>query len=327
MTSPDASEIQRAAELLRSGELVAFPTETVYGLGADASNPAAVRKIFEAKGRPSSHPLIVHLASRREVGRWTDELPRFAERLAEKFWPGPLTLVVRRGPLVSPVVTGGQATVALRVPAHPVALALLLDFAGGVAAPSANRFGALSPTRAEHVRQDLGETVRCVLDGGDCDIGVESTIVDVSSGRAVLLRPGGLTAERMREELGVPLELPTDESVRAPGRLPSHYAPRAELFLVSQLELVDRVDAAIARGARVGVLAPELPNAQGAWVGLLLPRDADAAAHVLYGSLRKLDGRGVDVIFAVPPAALGVGAAVVDRLERAAAPRPSVERA
>src|SRR6185503_20849697 len=198
----DPASIQTAVDVLRKGGLVAFPTETVYGLGADADNEQALKAIFRVKGRPETHPLIIHLNRREQLQDWAASIPDSARKLAERFWPGPLTLILKKASRVSKVVTGGQETVGLRVPDHPAALSLLREFGGGVAAPSANRFGRVSPTTAEHVRQDLGGDVDFILDGGPCSIGVESTIVDLSSGDPVILRPGGLTKERLEETLG-----------------------------------------------------------------------------------------------------------------------------
>src|SRR6202021_2882994 len=195
-------EIEPAGQALRDGELVAFPTETVYGLGANAQNPAAVRKIFEAKGRPLSHPVIVHLDSPKFLHRWVSEVPAAAARLAERFWPGPMTLVMPRASNVHDIVTGGQDTVAIRVPSHPMAQQLLTAFGGGIAAPSANRYGKLSPTRAEHVREELGDTVKVILDGGGCQIGLGATIVSFEGQNVRLLRPGGVTAAQIRQVVG-----------------------------------------------------------------------------------------------------------------------------
>ncbi|MGH8229492.1 MAG: L-threonylcarbamoyladenylate synthase, partial [Steroidobacteraceae bacterium] len=218
-------DIEAAVQALRDGELVAFPTETVYGLGANAQNPAAVRKIFEAKGRPPSHPVIVHLDSPRYLHRWVREVPESASKLGERFWPGPLTIVMPRAGNVHDVVTGGQDTIAIRVPSHPMAQQLLTAFGGGIAAPSANRYGRLSPTRPEHVRDELGDVVRLVLDGGECQIGLESTIVACLDGTVQLLRPGAITATQLREVVGDQLAGADAAAPRVPGSTPSHYAP------------------------------------------------------------------------------------------------------
>ena len=241
--------------------MVAFPTETVYGLGADATNPAAVAKIFAAKGRPQDHPVIVHLGSIELLPLWAGEIPTAAHKLAAAFWPGPLTLILKRAAGVSDCVTGGQDTVGLRIPGHPVALELLQAFAGeeggrrfsGVAAPSANKFGRISPTMAEHVRAELGAAVQTVLDGGECGVGIESTIVDLSRGRAVLLRPGQITPAQIAAVLGTEVELPDAAAPRVSGALDSHYAPRTPLHLVPAAELPAKL--AALRGKRLAVLA------------------------------------------------------------------------
>src|ERR1700674_759218 len=218
-------EIEAAVQALRDGELVAFPTETVYGLGANAQNPAAVRKIFEAKGRPPTHPLIVHLDDPRFLHRWVREVPQAATRLAEAFWPGPLTMVMPRAAHVHEVITGGQDTIAIRVPAHPMAQQLLTAFGGGIAAPSANRYGRLSPTRAEHVREEFGAAVRVVLDGGECRLGLESTIVACLDGKVQLLRPGAVTLSQLERVVGEVVTETSAQTPRVPGSAGAHYAP------------------------------------------------------------------------------------------------------
>lgn len=252
------TDIAAAADVLRAGGLVAFPTETVYGLGADASRDDAAAKIFAVKGRPRAHPLIVHIAG--EIGDWAREVPDAARRLVAAAWPGPLTVILKRGPQVALATTGGADTVGLRMPAHPMALALLRAFGGGVAAPSANRFGHVSPTTADHVVADLGDDVDYVLDGGKCDVGVESTIVDLSRGQPVLLRPGGMPREAIEAIIG-PLAAPDAAAPAAPGTLASHYAPRAEVIAVNP----DDVPAAVrAASGKVAVLAPRSALGRGA---------------------------------------------------------------
>ncbi|HEX9452146.1 MAG TPA: L-threonylcarbamoyladenylate synthase, partial [Burkholderiales bacterium] len=218
-------EIEKAAAILRAGGLVAFPTETVYGLGADASNPTAVRKIFAAKGRPADHPVIVHVAGTSDLKHWAAEVPRSAWLLAEKFWPGPLTMVLKRAAHVSDLITGGQDTVGLRVPSHPVAQQLLKAFGGGIAAPSANRFGRLSPTTAQHVREELADAVNLVLDGGPSDVGIESTIVDLTRETPAVLRPGRISEQQIADALLVQLGGTAAGRPRVSGSLESHYAP------------------------------------------------------------------------------------------------------
>jgi L-threonylcarbamoyladenylate synthase len=316
-------EIERAASVLRAGGLVAFPTETVYGLGANAEDPAAVMRIFEVKGRPPAHPLIVHIGHWELLEGWVDEISGTARVLAERFWPGPLTLVLRRGRRVPLEVTGGLETVAVRVPGHPVALALLAAFGGGVAAPSANRFGSVSPTTADHVRAELGDAVDVVLGGGPCQVGVESTIVDATGETPSVLRPGGVTREDLEAVLGRPLAFASVSHIRVPGQHPSHYAPRAQVVLVQPEKLVAEAERAQEQGHRVGVLLPA------AFAGapvrahavLALPASMAAYARGLYGFLRELDQRGCDLIIASLPAKDGLGLAIADRLQRAAGPR------
>ncbi|MCA2981626.1 MAG: threonylcarbamoyl-AMP synthase [Myxococcaceae bacterium] len=315
-------DVLEAVSALRRGGLVGLPTETVYGLGADASNELAVRRIFAVKGRPSRHPLIVHVAcaddARRLAAAWPDE----AGVLARAFWPGPLTLVVTRASAVSDAVTGGQDTVGLRVPDHPLALELLSTFGGGVAAPSANRFGRVSPTTAQHVRDELGADVDVVLDGGPCRVGVESTIVDLSRGAPRVLRPGGVPREALEAALGAPVPVVTTATdVRAPGLLASHYAPRAGLSLVSAEALAGEAGRRLRDGATVAALVPAASPTPAGVVRFEVAGDDAAYARALYATLREVDARGLDVVLAVPPPATGVGLAVVDRLRRASAPR------
>lgn len=319
------NDIEKAAGVLRAGGLVAFPTETVYGLGANAEDPAAVARIFQAKGRPPSHPLIVHIGGAELLGDWVQDVPEAARVLAERFWPGPLTLVLRRGRRVPLEATGGLETVAVRVPDHPVALALLSAFGGGVTAPSANRFGSVSPTAADHVRAELGEAVDFVLDGGPCEVGVESTIVDVTGDVPSILRPGGVTREELETVLGCPLAVPSTSRVRVPGQHPSHYAPRARVVLVEPEEVVAEAELAQELGHQVGVFLPpsvaDAPVKANAVVAL--PASMAAYARGLYGFLRELDEQGCDLIVASVPAEEGLGLAIANRLRRAAGPRPS----
>jgi L-threonylcarbamoyladenylate synthase len=326
VTGPAGTDdVAAAVEILRRGGLVAFPTETVYGLGADATNPAAVERIFAVKGRPRSHPVIVHLSEGAFLKEWAVDVPAEAWALADTFWPGPLTLILNRADRVPDAVTGGLPTVGLRVPAQPLALALLEAFGDGIAAPSANRFGRVSPTRAEHVRTDLGGAVDLVLDGGACRVGVESTIVDLSRGRAGVLRPGGVSLDALSEVLGYEVglrRLTGDEpgAVRAPGTLPTHYAPEARVEVLPADEVVARAETLLAEGHRVGLLAPSpVPGLPDGLDALPPAGGALAYAQVLYQRLREADRRGLDVLLAVPPPDQGIGAAVADRLRRAAA--------
>ncbi len=312
--------IERAVAILRGGGLVAFPTETVYGLGADATNRDALRQLYAVKRRPTEHPVIVHLAAAAQLDEWAIQLPEVARTLAAAFWPGPLTLVVQRASRVPDEVTGGLDTVGLRVPGHPLALELLSAFGGGLAAPSANRFGRVSPTTADAVRAELGDLVPLVVDGGPCAVGVESTIVDCTSGAPRVLRLGGITGERLRAVLDV--EVPVGGATRAPGTLASHYAPRARVEVLEVGDVLGRAAELARAGERVGVLAEremtrELPPRT---VTLATPAGAEAYARALYSALREADVLGLDVVLAVPPVPTGIGLAVADRLRRAATP-------
>jgi L-threonylcarbamoyladenylate synthase len=313
-------DVSRAVAALRAGGLVAFPTETVYGLGADATQAAAVRRLYAVKGRPAGHPVIVHLGAVEQLGDWAVEIPPVARALAAACWPGPLTLVLRRSPRVVDEVTGGLDTVGLRVPGHPLALELLQAFGGGLAAPSANRFGRVSATTAGDVRQELGSEVDVVLDGGPCAVGVESTIVDCTTDEPRVLRVGAVTGERLRDLLGT--DLPVGGATRAPGTLASHYAPRARVEVLADDRLDARARDLIAAGARVGVLAARAPSTHdpASLVTLATPGDAEEYARILYTALRRADVLGLDVVLAVPPPARGIGLAVIDRLGRAATP-------
>lgn len=317
------AELAKAAGVLRSGGLVAFPTETVYGLGADASNEEAVARIFAAKGRPADHPLIVHLAQVDDIARWARDVPASAWRVAERFWPGPLTLILKRAAGVSDAVTGGQDTVGLRMPDHPVALDLLRAFGGGIAAPSANRFGRVSPTSAAHVLAELGDAVDCVIDGGACAVGLESTILDLSGKHPRLLRPGAVTPAVLAETLG---ELPTWLAAggpRAPGRLPSHYSPDTPLELVATAAIESTVRTILAQGHSVAVLSAHPPatgDARCRWA--VMPTDPREYGRVLYARLRDADAWGCRSILVELPSAAGEWEAVRDRLRRAAGATP-----
>lgn len=322
-------ELDLATRALRAGHLVAFPTETVYGLGADATNDDALARLFTVKGRPAQHPVIVHLGAAPDLDQWARDVPSVARDLAAAFWPGPLTLVLRADARVSRRATGGLDTVGLRVPSHPVALELLDAFGGGIAAPSANRFGRVSPTTAAAVRTDLGDDVTIVLDGGPCAVGVESTIVDCTedvdgaAGGIRVLRPGAVTTEHLAAVIG---GVPTlGGSTRAPGTLASHYAPHATVELVTTIQLANRAQELMRRGQRIGVIARGSDLAD-----LMLPPETvtlatmttvDEYARLLYSALRNADEIGVDVVLAVAPPPDGIGAAVTDRLGRAAGGR------
>jgi len=319
----DPPSIERAVTILRGGGLVAFPTETVYGLGADAANAAAVRHLFAVKGRPPDHPVIVHGGDASILDRWGRDVPALAGSLAERCWPGPLTIVVRRAAHVLDDVTGGLDSVGVRVPDQPIALALLQSFGDGVAAPSANRYGRVSPTSAEDVRRDLGDDVDLVLDGGPCAVGVESTIVDCTTDDVVILRPGGVTRERIEEIVGRPVRERRAGDQRAPGSTASHYAPRARVELVVVDALATRAKSLVDASRSVGVLAmaPLAPLPEGV-VALDAPADVESFARVLYARLRAADARELDVLLVVPPPAVGIGIAVGDRLRRAARGEP-----
>jgi len=318
------SDLEAAVAALRRGGLVAFPTETVYGLGADATDVAALRRLYAVKRRPPEHPVIVHLSDPRELGAWTTGAPMWAVALGDACWPGPLTLVARRSSRVPDEVTGGQDTVGIRVPDHPLALRLLDAFGGGVAAPSANRFGRVSPTTAQDVKDDLGDDVDVILDGGACAVGVESTIVDCTGDAPRVLRPGGITEERIEAVTGraVARSSTTAEAsaVRAPGALASHYSPRARVELVDEAAVDTRLAALLAEGQRIGVLAARPPVVPGPVEVLTAAEDPEIYARDLYRHLRAADFHGLDVLLVVPPPATGIGVAVNDRLRRAAHP-------
>jgi L-threonylcarbamoyladenylate synthase len=334
----DPESIAIAAAQLRAGGLVAFPTETVYGLGANALDARAVARVFAAKERPAFDPLIVHIADASSVGIYAEQDaaadPRVA-RLAARFWPGPLTLVLRKRTIIPGIVTAGLPTVGLRVPDHPVARALLLAAGIPVAAPSANRFGGLSPTRAAHVVAALGSRVDLVLDGGPCHVGVESTVVLLAAGRAVLLRPGGLAAEAIEAEIG-PLEVPDDgapgTAELAPGRAGAHYAPRAPLELADPHDPDAARAFAVRSGERVGLLAASnagraAAEAIGGPFAAVEVLDAGGdlvgTAARLFDALHALDAAGLSRIVAEPVSDSGLGRAVMDRLRRAARGAPA----
>ena len=306
-------EVRRAAAILERGGLVAFPTETVYGLGADASSRDALARLYAAKRRPADHPVIVHFADAKNAFAWASDVPAAARTLAAKFWPGPLTLILKKSAQAGDFVTGGQDTIGLRVPSHPVAQELLKVFGRGVAAPSANRYGKVSPTTAAHVREDLGKDAELVLDGGPSEVGIESTIVDLSGGRAVLLRPGGITQQQLEQALGEPVEEKRGDSPRHSGGHERHYAPRTPARLIPTHTL----DQEIAKlGARVAVLAFSRPDERvDYW--LRMPREPAGYARKLYAALRELDGAQCESILIEAPPEAPEWAGVRDRLLRA----------
>ena len=315
--------IHSAAELLRAGGTVAFPTETVYGLGADATNPLALRAVFEIKGRPADHPLIVHIADASHLPEWAQDIPDGAWRLAAAFWPGPLTLILRRCDPVLNEITGGQDTVGLRVPNHAVATDLLRVFGRAIAAPSANRFGRVSPTTAQHVRDELGARVGMILDGGPCQVGVESTIVSLAYGQATLLRPGGIPVAAIEDVLQQKLALTqtTGREVRVPGALATHYAPATPFELHPSDALWHRAGQLTAQGRKVAVLTLGRVGdciASSGFAYVPMPSLADEYAHVLYATLHRLDQAGFDHLLAEAPPDTGPWFTVRDRLGRAA---------
>ena len=324
MAQLDQAAIEAAARALESGQLVAFPTETVYGLGADAENPQAVAAIYAAKGRPQDHPVIVHLAPEAPLDYWATDIPREAHALADAFWPGPLTMILRRAPNIPDAVSGGQDTVGLRCPSHPVAIALLRAFKGGkggVAAPSANKFGAVSPTLAQHVRDEFGQDglVAMVLDGGASEVGIESTIVDLSrlaTHGPVLLRPGHISAEAIAAVIDQLPSAPDAAAPRASGTLESHYAPHTPVAMQEGSQLRQTLFELAAAGRKVALIHySDMPSTHAA---LRLPAAPGGFAHALYAALRAMDGHGADVILVEAPPQGGDWLGVNDRLRRAA---------
>ncbi len=324
----DPQAILEAARRIRAGELVGFPTETVYGLGADASSDLAVAGIFAVKGRPAEHPLIVHVADAGQVNDYASSVPPFAKRLMQAFWPGPLTVILPRRDGIAAAAAGGQNSIGLRCPAHPVALAFLQACHTGVAGPSANRFGRISPTTAQHVSQEFGAAL-LVLDGGPCQVGIESSIVDCSRARPVLLRPGVLTRAQLEAACGEPVLDPADlqqtnaasgRAPRAPGTLAAHYAPNAKVRLMDASALQTALDLLGADAAHIAVYARALLRIKSAKVRYRrMPDDAAATAQQLFAVLRDFDAQGVKLIWIENPPAGAEWDGVRDRLGRAAA--------
>jgi L-threonylcarbamoyladenylate synthase len=315
-----SEDIVNAARLLEQGRLVAFPTETVYGLGADAENPAAVAAIYAAKGRPQDHPVIVHLAPGFDLNYWAMAVPPEAHALAAAFWPGPLTMILRRAANIDPAVSGGQDTIGLRCPAHPVAIALLTQFKdgkGGLAAPSANKFGSVSPTTAAHVREEFGADT-LVLEGGQSEVGIESTIVDLTrlgTLGPVLLRPGQIGAAAIAAVIGRMPAAPDAQAPRASGTLASHYAPHTPVAMLERAELGEML-ALLQRGTRKAAVihTSDMPRAH---ASRLMPDTADGFAHALYAALREMDHAGADMILVETPPQGDQWLGVNDRLRRA----------
>ena len=306
------AEIRRAAEILRAGGLVAFPTETVYGLGADAANEKAMARLYAVKRRPSDHPVIVHFHSPTNAFSWAREVPEAAKELAEIYWPGPLTLILKRSALAKDFVTGGQDTVGVRVPSHPVARDLLKEFRGAIAAPSANRFGLVSPTTAAHVREDLGKDVDLVLEGGASEVGIESTILDLSGSAPILLRPGHISRAELESTVGA-IQEADSSSPRHPGGKERHYAPRTPARLVPTHALDKEISKL---KDRVAVLAFSRPDERVEY-WLRMPREPQAYAQRLYAALRELDSAGCERILVEAPPDSAEWSAVRDRLKRA----------
>ncbi len=314
--------IAAAAQALRDGALVAFPTETVYGLGADARNPDALHRLYTTKGRPHEHPVIVHLTAADALSRWAKSVPAFAGALADAFWPGPLTLVLPRADGVSDLLTGGQNSIGVRVPAHPVAHALLARFVemggDGIAAPSANRFGRISATTAAHVADEFGTEVAIILDGGPCRHGIESTIVDCTRDEPAILRPGAVSVEQLARVLGRTPQVSSADAPRASGALASHYAPQTASRLLHRDALQEALASLARPGAHIAVLAHssmQPPDFEGTWFDA--PTDSAGYAHQLYANLRALDARQADEIWIEMPPDGPDWTAVNDRLRRA----------
>lgn len=326
ITPADSVAIDRAATRLREGGLVALPTETVYGLAADAENPAAVARVYAVKGRPADHPLIVHIAAADQLPQWSGRLPGYAWQLAGQLWPGPLTLIVPRSARARDHVTGGQQSVGIRVPDHPVAHAVLAAHGGGLAAPSANRFGRVSPTTAAHVAEELGQRLDpqrdLIIDGGPSAVGVESTIVDCTGGRPVILRPGAVSAELVAQVGGVDVAARSTTTTRAPGSLPSHYAPAADVRVMGADEVPGIAEPGTA-DPTVGLLATiDIATPRGV-VRLAAPPGVAEFAQSLYAALREADSLLLRTVVVVPPEPVhpgegGLVAAIADRLRRAA---------
>ena len=316
LSNCSADAIALAAEKLRAGGLIAFPTETVYGLGADASNPEAVARIYQVKGRPHDHPVIVHLSDINQLDNWASEIPEYAITLARNFWPGPMTLVLPRNPSVGDFITGGQASVGIRIPNNPIALELIKRAGVGVAAPSANRFGAISPTTALAVHEEIGGYLDnerdVILDGGASDVGVESTIIECLGAAPKILRPGAITKEMIEEVTGLAVDSGASK-VRASGTLEQHYAPKAKVFLL------DAENPVVACIVGVGFLALEKFATPDGAIRLASPKSDEEYARVLYDALREADRRNLPAIYVVPPSGAGVAVAIRDRLKRASA--------
>jgi L-threonylcarbamoyladenylate synthase len=310
----DAEKLSAAVQALKDGEVIGLPTETVYGLAADAMNTHAVKKIFALKGRPIDHPLIVHIADASQLSRWANNIPEEVFVLAQHFWPGPLTMILKKQPQVPDVVTGGQDTVGLRCPAHPLALALLQQFGSGVAAPSANRFGRISPTTAQHVRDEFGDAVPVILEGGECEVGIESTIIDLSNPMPRILRPGMISQTEIESVIGVigQAALDKDQNIpRASGTLAAHYAPRTPMKSQTRAEILRKPEP----NTCYLLLDEPILSLQ----SICLANNSQAYAHHLYAALRELDQRNCSLIIIEQTPQNSEWLAVNDRLSRALA--------
>jgi len=314
ITNPSPSAINSAAKALIGGALVGIPTETVYGLAADAENQAAVARIYSVKGRPQDHPVIVHIGSLEYLNKWAINIPDYALKLAREYWPGPMTLILERSEIAKDFITGGQDTVGLRVPAHETTLALLKEFhklgGNGIAAPSANRFGAVSPTNAEAVQSELGESLDqsrdLIIDGGQSLVGVESTIIDCTGEIPIILRPGQISQEMISALTGLAAATRSDFKIRVSGSLDQHYSPKAKIFLAGIITFGD------------GFIALDVLETPEGAVRLASPRNVEEFARILYSALREGDKRGINRIVVIPPDGEGLATAIRDRLTRAA---------
>ena len=317
ISNPTQDEIKRAAKALKQGHLVAFPTETVYGLGADATNEKAVARIYSVKGRPTDHPLIVHISSINQLSKWAIDIPEYAIKVAEEFWPGPITLILKRSEIAKDFITGGQENVAVRVPSHPVALALLSEFeklgGSGIVAPSANKFSAVSPTNTNAVTEEIGDKLSksdIVIDGGQCLIGIESTIIDCSEQKAVILRSGAVTLEMIKSLIDLRVHTKSKSKVKAPGLFEVHYSPRAE------------VQIGLPAKPGEGFLALENIQSPAGSIRLASPKNLEQYANQLYGALRFGDKKKLTKIVVIPPVGAGLATAIRDRLLKSAGKKP-----
>jgi L-threonylcarbamoyladenylate synthase len=318
---PSILSTEEAAEQLKQGCVIAIPTETVYGLAADASQPQAVSRIFSIKGRPVGHPLIVHIGSAAQVTEWAREIPDMLWRLAEQFWPGPLTVILKKQPHVSNLITGKQDTVGLRIPGHPKALQLLAILKRGLAAPSANRFGRVSPTKPQHVITELGDSIDGIIDGGICTVGIESTILDLTTIQPIILRPGQISQPAIEDCLGINLSpINRQSNSRAPGMLKAHYAPATPLLVLEKSALPQQLGACLKHGLKVNLWSaarPDITDDNILWQPL--PKDSQEFAKVLYQQLRQFDQTSAAITLIQRPADAPEWRAVIDRLSRASA--------